>query len=154
MMIMMMIMIMSRRCGFMLTTHDSPMTHPCAVRRPRVQAGMEGYDGFVGNLILLQDSAWVCWFGWFASLLIVSARLHNMRMQNAMRAPWKSMTPQPPGGNRTEDAVSHPSRPAPASRAAPSKPSVWEAVKDEGSGDTYYYNSQTEVTTWDKPADF
>jgi hypothetical protein len=37
--------------------------------------------------------------------------------------------------------------------AAPKKQSDWQAVVDESSGDTYYYNAKTGVSQWDKPAD-
>ena len=74
------------------------MTDPYPVRRPRVQAGMEGYDGFIDNLVVLQDSAWVCWGGWFACLVTVSAQLRNMRAAGS------------PGSHQKRDApaVSHP----------------------------------------------
>ena len=44
---------------------------------------MAGYEDFVDRLILLQDSSWFCWAAWFLSLLIGSARIHNMRKGNA-----------------------------------------------------------------------
>lgn len=39
-----------------------------------------------------------------------------------------------------------PSRPPP-------KPSVWEELTDDSSGQKYYFNSETNVTQWDKPLD-
>jgi len=33
-------------------------------------------------------------------------------------------------------------------------PSNWQSYVDEKSGDTYYYNTVTKETTWDRPADF
>ena len=63
------------------------------------------------------------------------------------RPPTSAVPSKPP-------PAAAPSRPAPAPRGAPPRPTLWEAVKDETSGDTYYYNTQTEATTWDKPADF
>jgi len=41
---------------------------------------------------------------------------------------------------------------APPSKSAGEKlPQHWEAIVDPESGDTYYYNSKTGTTTWDKP---
>jgi len=87
-----------------------------------------------------------------ASLIVNEAPMALSLKPRRVSNPSFAAPPKPTVRRPPTSAV--PSRPAPAPRAAPPKPSVWEAVKDEGSGDTYYYNSQTEVTTWDKPADF
>eukprot|EP00472_Partenskyella_glossopodia_P009453 CAMPEP_0197517112 /NCGR_PEP_ID=MMETSP1318-20131121/2083_1 /TAXON_ID=552666 /ORGANISM="Partenskyella glossopodia, Strain RCC365" /LENGTH=1597 /DNA_ID=CAMNT_0043066413 /DNA_START=40 /DNA_END=4833 /DNA_ORIENTATION=+ len=51
-----------------------------------------------------------------------------------------------------------PSAPKPPPPAAPKpKPppvSLWRATVDPASGDTYYWNVETQEVTWDKPADF
>eukprot|EP00967_Tisochrysis_lutea_P062688 scaffold80587_cov18-Tisochrysis_lutea.AAC.3 len=41
---------------------------------------------------------------------------------------------------------------APAAAAAPAMPSVWQALQDD-QGRTYYYNSQTGQSQWEKPAE-
>jgi myosin heavy subunit len=48
-----------------------------------------------------------------------------------------------------------PSRPVPkrpAARKPKPKPSPWKPILDEESGDTYYWNEETDAVTWDKPA--
>lgn len=34
---------------------------------------------------------------------------------------------------------------------APAGVNVWQAAKDPDTGDLYYYNTETDETTWDKP---
>jgi len=55
-----------------------------------------------------------------------------------------------------EFCVQHlPKQAAPAAKpAAAKKKSPWVKLKDDASGDDYYYNESTGQTTWDKPSDF
>ena len=53
---------------------------------------MVGYEDFVERLVLLQDSSWFCWAAWFLSLLIGSARIHNMRNGNGTYTRQYSVT--------------------------------------------------------------
>lgn len=64
----------------------------------------------------------------------------------APSAPPPSRAPPMPAGRPPRTAA--PSRPVPVPQAA----SKWTAVIDESTGDTYYHNTQTDETTWDKPA--
>jgi len=55
-----------------------------------------------------------------------------------------------------EYCVTHiPKQAIPAAKpAAAKKKSPWVKLKDDASGDDYYYNESSGQTQWDKPADF
>lgn len=74
------------------------------------------------------------------------------RPDSASVAPSK-----PAAGHRVKPArpaaPTRPARPPPA-RSAPKPASAWEAFTDDTSGDVYYFNSETQETTWERPTEF
>ena len=52
-----------------------------------------------------------------------------------------------------DQKASAPPTPAPPANTQAHLPSPWKEFKDP-SGKPYYYNEQTKLTVWDKPADF
>mmetsp|Transcript_18152 Transcript_18152/g.36601 ORF Transcript_18152/g.36601 Transcript_18152/m.36601 type:complete len:99 (-) Transcript_18152:462-758(-) len=90
-----------------------------------------------------------------SSSLFVSSALHASLItpssHNASRTDIGKAPPPPSGGgNVTLQTVPPPPPAAPPPGSA--LPPGWQAVKDQNSGQVYYYNSQTGATSWNNPA--
>jgi len=72
------------------------------------------------------------------------------------KAPVFKFGGPPTSSNTTKPAAPPAPIPKPAApKPPPPKPvSLWRATVDQASGDTYYWNIETQEVTWDKPADF
>jgi len=77
-----------------------------------------------------------------------ASRMQQQQQKQASQ-PVRQVQPVTPPWVSSRKPQAPPSKPTP-----PKKKEVWEAYRDDDSGDVYYYNTQTGETTWDKPSGF